>query len=100
MDDIVDREFVDRLPTQLILWPATAVLCESRDCPELNWRDERFASQNSAISAKQMNETEEFVSAMLAITIAAVMLVAGQLYIAKGPKQSPTVQAAPLPSAS
>jgi hypothetical protein len=46
-----------------------------------------------------MNEVDELVTAMLAIVFAAVMLVAGGLYIESTPKQRPAIPAAQMASA-
>ena len=46
-----------------------------------------------------MNEVDELVTAMLAIVLAAVMLVAGGLYIENTPKQRPAIPAAQMASA-
>jgi len=45
-----------------------------------------------------MNEVDDLVTAMLAIVFAAVMLIAGGLYIDSGPMQPPTVPAAQIAS--
>jgi hypothetical protein len=46
-----------------------------------------------------MNEVDELVTAMLAILLAAVLLVAGGLYVENSPPQVLTVPAAQMASA-
>ena len=71
--------------------------CKRRDTPELNTPDRRSGDWYCG-NRRTMNEVHQLATAMLAIAFAAVMLVAGQLFIENRSARLPAAPAALMAS--